>query len=531
MLPEYLLTDKTAQLQKAAEYAEEMASSADQASRAKSEFLANMSHEIRTPMNAILGLTEILEGKVEETEQKGYLNSISASGKTLLRLIDDILDLSKLEAGKFALQYEATNPHTLFREIERIFSLKIEEKGLEFLSDIDPSLPESLILDEIRLRQVLINLVGNAVKFTKKGYIRLSVRLQFPDQDRSKIDLIVSVQDTGIGIHGDQQKEIFEAFAQQKGQRAEKFGGTGLGLTISKRLVELMGGKISLETSVGEGSTFFITLKDIAVGSISDISEKESEFEPASIIFEKATVLVVDDVETNLDLLTGFLSDSGFNLLTAKDGYEAVTIAKKHDPDMILMDMKMPKMDGYEATGILKKDETTRSIPIVSLTASALKIDEGRRFNVGCDGYLTKPVSKVELTKEIMRHLPYSIGDASEMKAESGVDKESAEDTLSPESVERLPELTSVLENELTSQWSIIHKRLVVREIREFAVRIKELGEDYSFNPLTSFGDQILTQAKSFDVKKLSATMNRFPVIVNEIGNVLRRENNVTEPS
>jgi signal transduction histidine kinase/CheY-like chemotaxis protein len=402
---EDLLKNKTVQLQKAVEYAEEMASSANQASRAKSEFLANMSHEIRTPMNAILGFTEILGDKVEDTEHKGYLNTISASGKTLLRLIDDILDLSKLEAGKFSLQYTAMNPLRMFREIERIFSLKIEEKGLEFHSDIASSLPESLILDEIRLRQVLINLVGNAVKFTEKGYIQLSVRSKYPDQDRSRLDLVVSVQDTGIGIHADQQKEIFEAFTQQIGQRAEQFGGTGLGLTISKRIVELMGGKISLETSVGEGSTFFVTLNDIAVGSVSDTAGNKSEFEPDSIIFEKATILIVDDVEANLDLLTSFLRDYGFNLLTAKDGSEAVTIAKKYDLDMILMDMKMPKMDGYEATGILKKDETTQSIPIVSLTASALKKDEELLFDAGCDGYLKKPVSKLDLTKEIMRHL------------------------------------------------------------------------------------------------------------------------------
>ena len=530
-ITEKRLKEKTDQLKEVADHANAMATAADQASQAKSEFLANMSHEIRTPMNAILGFSGILGSKVEDTEQKGYLNSISASGKTLLRIIDDILDLSKLEAGKLELQYNATNPHSLFGEIEQIFSLKVEEKGLEFRSDVDASLPESLILDEIRLRQVLINLVGNAVKFTEKGHIRLSVRPKYTEADRSKLDLIVSVQDTGIGIQSDQQKEIFEAFAQQDGQRTAQFGGTGLGLTISRRLVELLGGEISLESKVGEGSTFSITLNDIAVGSVSYTTDKGSELDPESIVFEKATVLVVDDVETNLDLIAGLFLIYDFNLLTAKNGSEAVTLTKQHHPDLILMDMKMPKMDGYEATEIIKKDETTRSIPIVAITASALKDDEERILNIGCDGYLTKPISRQELVKEIMRHLPHTIRGGSEIQPGSGADKDILSESLPPEIIERLPELISILENELMPRWSMIHKRLVVSEIREFAARIKELGTDYSYAPLTRFGDEMLIQAKSFDVKRLSGTMNTFPQFVQEIGNVLRRETNDGEPN
>ena len=530
-ITEKRLKEKTDQFEEAAEHAKEMASVADQASRAKSEFLANMSHEIRTPMNAILGFSEILGSKVEDIEQKGYLNSISASGKTLLRIIDDILDLSKLEAGRLELQYSAVNPNSVFSEMEKIFSLKIEEKGLKFHSDVDCSLPESLIIDEIRLRQVLINIVGNAVKFTENGHIRLSVRPKYKNQDRSKLDLIVSVKDTGIGIQGDQQKEIFEAFTQQDGQSAAKFGGTGLGLTISRRLVELMGGEISLESKVGEGSTFSITLNNIAVGSVSDTADDKSEFDLDSIIFEQATVLIVDDIETNIDLIADFFQIYNFNLLTAKNGSEAVTITKQHHPDLILMDMKMPKMDGYDATEILKKDETTRSISIVAITASALKDDEERILNIGCDGYLTKPISKQELVKEIMRHLPYAVRDGSEIQPGSGVDKDSLLESLLPEIIARLPELISVLEDELMPRWSMIHRRLVVREIREFAARIKELGTDYSHAPLTRFGDEILIQAKSFDVKRLSETMNTFPKFVQEIGNILRSESNDSEPN
>jgi len=524
------LQEKTYQLTEAAEHAKVMALAAKQASQAKSEFLANMSHEIRTPMNAILGFTEIMERKVEDTEQKGYLHSISASGKTLLRIIDDILDLSKLEAGRIELHYSATNPYTLFSEIEKIFSLKVEEKGLEFRSDVDASLPDSLILDEIRLRQILINLVGNAVKFTEKGYIRLSVRQKYSDRGRSKLDLIVSVQDTGIGIPEDQQKEIFKAFTQQDGRHTAKFGGTGLGLSISKRLAALMGGEISLESTVGGGSVFFITLNDIAVGSVSDAIDRNFRLDLDTVVFEKATVLVVDDVETNIFLMTSFFQIFDFNLLTARNGSDAVSLAKQHLPDLILMDMKMPVMDGYEAVEILKNNETTRSIPIIAVTASALKTAEERVQDAGCDGYLTKPISRQKLVEEIIRHLPYSTRNVSKIQAESGAGRGALSDTLLPETIGRLPELISIVEDELMPQWSKIHKRLIVREIREFADRIRALGQDYSLGLLTGFGEEVLIQAKSFDAEKLSGMMNTFPEMVRKIGDVMRKEGNDSEP-
>ncbi|MCP4216526.1 MAG: PAS domain S-box protein, partial [bacterium] len=213
---------------------------AESANRTKSEFLANMSHEIRTPMNAILGFTELMEEKVQDKELKHYLNAISSSGKTLLTLINDILDLSKIEAGKLELQYGAINPRALFTEIEHIFSQRIKERGLEFRMEIDDSVPGELLLDEVRLRQILFNLVGNAVKFTERGFIKLSLQLgkKRNKQDaRDSLDIVITVQDTGIGIPEDEEELIFNAFKQQKEQSTGKYGGTGLGLSITRRLV------------------------------------------------------------------------------------------------------------------------------------------------------------------------------------------------------------------------------------------------------------------------------------------------------
>jgi PAS domain S-box-containing protein len=238
---------------------------AEAAAKVKSEFLANMSHEIRTPLNAILGFTELLQRKITDEQHRAFLSTIASSGNSLLRLINDILDLSKIEAGKLELHYEAVNLHAVFNEIKQIFYWQVRDKGLEFHLDSDPDLPESLLLDEIRLRQILLNLVGNAVKFTERGYIRLSVHTKYTKEDHSWLDLIFSVQDTGIGIPEEQRERIFDAFKQRTGQDAAKYGGTGLGLAITKRLVEMMGGEISVESASGRGCTFFIRLKDVAV--------------------------------------------------------------------------------------------------------------------------------------------------------------------------------------------------------------------------------------------------------------------------
>jgi signal transduction histidine kinase len=242
---------------------------AEAADKAKSQFLANMSHEIRTPLNAILGFAEILETEITNEKHKRYLGAISTSSETLLGLINDILDLSKIEAGKMELQREAVNLRSLLNRVKHIFYNKAKEKGLQFLLEVDPGLPETLLIDALRLRQVLFNLVGNALKFTGQGFIKLAVhRGGGSEQDlieTGKVDIVFIVQDAGIGIPKEQQQSIFDAFKQQKGQSTAEFGGTGLGLTICRRLVEMMDGEISVQSEEGRGSTFQVTLKNVTV--------------------------------------------------------------------------------------------------------------------------------------------------------------------------------------------------------------------------------------------------------------------------
>jgi len=266
---------------------------AEAANRAKSEFLANMSHEIRTPLNAIIGFSELLSSLITEKKHKSYLSSIQIAGKTLLTLINDILDLSKIEAERLSIQSEPINPILILTELEQIFAVKIAEKRLEFIVDIDKDLPPTLVLDQTRLRQVLFNLLGNAIKFTEQGYIKLSAhKKRSQENDSRKVDLIIAVADTGIGIPEDQQDIIFESFQQQDGQSTRKYGGTGLGLAITKRLVEMMNGQISVRSQEDQGSEFEITLRDVEVPTTESARDDCIDFNKS----QKASP-IIDNVE------------------------------------------------------------------------------------------------------------------------------------------------------------------------------------------------------------------------------------------
>ncbi|MBU3915705.1 PAS domain S-box protein, partial [bacterium] len=292
---------------------------AERANRAKSEFLANMSHEIRTPLNAVIGFSELLSIQVHDQKQKTYLSSIQTSGRNLLTLINDILDLSKIEAGQMETHRSPVNIKVLIGGIEQIFSLKVATKGLTFLVEIDDSIKESLLIDETRLRQVLVNLVGNAVKFTDTGYIKLSAATTAGRETNAQVDLEIAVEDTGIGIPKEEQERVFESFEQQSGQSTAIYGGTGLGLSITKRLVELMNGHIALTSAKGHGSTFKIKFFNVPIASKDVFPVEKEVYTIDSIRFEKAKVLVVDDIESNRILLSELLTQLNFEVTSAQN--------------------------------------------------------------------------------------------------------------------------------------------------------------------------------------------------------------------
>jgi signal transduction histidine kinase/CheY-like chemotaxis protein len=482
------------------------------ADSAKSEFLANMSHEIRTPMNAIIGFSEILKEQLIEPRYLEYIDIIITSGKTLLGLINDILDLSKIEAGKLEFQYRPVDPNSLFGDIAKIFAVKIKNKGLRLITDIDDKLPASLLLDEVRMRQILFNLVGNAVKFTDEGYIELKVKGVF-HSDRSKVDLIFSVKDTGIGISGEDKKMVFDAFKQSKGQSTKKYGGTGLGLAITKKLVELMNGEITIDSIVGKGSIFKIIIKEVSVATVeADIEERKPEYENISFFNQK--VLVVDDIQSNRLLLSEMLSIYGLNVLDAQNGKEAINIAQSGNPDIILMDLRMPVMDGYEAIKILKGDSKLKNIPIIVLTASVMKSSEDDIKKMNCDGYIRKPIGRPELLAELKKYLKFKIIPKEGKIPGTTQVEEGAE---GKPGIKKLPELINILESEISTRYIKLKKEFIINDIEDFAGEVGELGAQYGSDILSDWGSKLSLQASNFDLENLTATFNDFENILNKI--------------
>ncbi len=377
---------------------------AEAANRAKSEFLANMSHEIRTPMNSILGFSEVMLNTCSDSKQKYYLNIILHSGKTLLSIINDILDLSKIEAGRMDISLEPTDLRIILSEIKQLFKQSIIKKELDFIVEFDESFPQSIQIDEVRLRQILLNLIGNSIKFTHKGFVKICVNVLNNNND--EIDFKIEVIDSGIGISKEFQNQIFDSFSQQSGQDSRKYGGTGLGLSITKRLCELMNGEIELVSSPDSGSIFTLTFKNISHSFDIVSSEDVVLWADNNINFQGSKVLIVDDVAYNRSLILTYLESYNLKLYVAENGEIAIDMAKEYLPDLILMDIRMPGMNGYEATTIIKQSRLTSAIPIVALTASTMK-SEIEKLNQVFDGFLRKPITQNTLLKEIVKYLPY----------------------------------------------------------------------------------------------------------------------------
>ena len=486
---------------------------ADAANQAKSVFLASMSHEIRTPMNAILGFTTILDGIVKEPVLRRHISSIQTAGKSLLSLINDILDLSKVEAGKLELEVAPTDSHALFREMDTIFAPRVSEKGIGLQVEVDPGIPPMLVLDESRLRQVLVNLIGNAVKFTDAGHVKLGATCTAAGN--GTVDLELFVEDTGIGIPEDQRDRIFGAFEQQEGQSNAQYGGTGLGLAITRRLVGVMGGEISVTSKVGQGSTFRVLLPGVEVAEALPVAERDG-VDVDAVVFEPATILITDDVAVNRELVMGYLDGYGFSFVEAENGQEAIERVREEAPGLVLMDIKMPVLDGYTASKRIKEDGSLRSVPIVALTASVMRESEDEIRQL-CDGFLRKPLGRRELIETLARLLPHTVTEPMEVDAPTSEATGPSDDAeLDASVLERLPELAQALTSR-RSRWEEICAALPIDEVEEFAAAMRQLGEEYGYPPLVSWGARLSAQAGSFDVEGMEATLKGYPELSGQI--------------
>jgi PAS domain S-box-containing protein len=507
--------------------------SAEAASRSKSEFLANMSHEIRTPMNAILGFSELLEGKIKDKKQKEYLASIRSSGRMLLSLINDILDLSKIEAGKLEMQSTVVDPREILDEIRSAFHEKVNKKGLDFQVEIGHGVPQLLLLDEVRFRQILLNLVGNAVKFTDKGFVRVAIKVRMRKKRRNTPDIVITVRDTGIGIPREEREVIFEAFRQQKARHTGKSEGTGLGLTITRHLVDLLGGTISLKSTVGKGSIFEVILKNVELAAAD--ADKKTMLKPAleSIAFQRAAVLIADDIQSNRELIKEFIQFPGLTILEAENGREAVDMARRHRPALVFMDMRMPVMDGFEAIRIMKSDKRLSSIPVVVITASAMKSQEQAVREIGCQGYLSKPVTRGKILAELKRFLSITSNrEDSSKKKDLSKQKKKKKTKATPalaDNALRLPQLLVQLDGRLSDRWNEVKRTFIIDDIEEFADTVKALGEEHHADAFSRWGERLRDQAGRLDIEEMQETLSEFPGLIDSIDGILQQRRDVED--
>ncbi len=380
---------------------------AESARKTQEQFLANMSHEIRTPMNGVIGMTQLLAGTGLNKDQQEYVATINESANNLMVIINDILDLTKIVAGKITLAKTNYVLRDLVSNCIKINQFRADEKRIKLTSNIDEKIPAVLTGDPVRLNQVLINLVGNAIKFTEEGVVNVNVKLL--EENELAVKLEFAISDTGIGIAEDKVESVFERFIQVCGESTRKYGGTGLGLTITKQLIELQGGTIHVKSAVGKGSVFTFQL------TIKKGKSEKREVQPTpteqSYLLTGVTVLLAEDNVINQKVAAKILSKIGALVDVAKHGREAIELLKIKQYDIILMDIQMPEMDGYEATKIIRDQmgAATGSIPIIAMTASALITDREKCIMAGMNDFIAKPFQAKELYEKIAAQLPVGV--------------------------------------------------------------------------------------------------------------------------
>jgi signal transduction histidine kinase/CheY-like chemotaxis protein len=491
---------------------------AKEATKAKSDFLSNMSHEIRTPMNSILGFTEILTQEIQNHTHQNYLKSIKTASKTLLGIINDILDLSKIEAGKLNLSYSAINLNRVIEECEAIFSEKLQQKGLYMKFELDSSLPSYVLIDELRFRQILLNLISNAIKFTHEGGITITSRVDFTEPTHSTFNLILSVKDTGIGIQKEYLSKIFDYFEQVNDEtQFSASNGSGLGLAICTKIINLMNGSIGVESEVGKGSTFYITFNELHVSSAKTISQEEQLCQE-NFKFENAVILIVDDIADNRKLIALFFANTAIEIIQASNGVEALEVLQqRHDINLVLLDIKMPLMNGYETIDAIK-NKLKLTMPVVALTASVMGEDSQKIQEYQFDGYLRKPVSQVELFKEVSKFLPHTlINHETKNTPQNWFEQIQLNHNMLQNTQKTQKELDALLQ-----ECQSIKNRGDFSLIEAFVKILYDFAQEYEHEQLKNFCTTLTKEIESFEISSVQILMNEFEKIAQHLSKEIR---------
>ncbi len=482
---------------------------AERESREKSTFLANMSHEIRTPMNAILGFSELLFGELTESKQRGYVQSIRTSAMSLLQLINDLLDMSKVEAGMVKLRPEPTDPREICDFIKVVFSGPAARRNIKLECHVADDLPRALLLDRVRLRQILVNLVSNAVKFTDHGSVILTVGWEKQGESTSRITLILEVQDTGVGIPKDRIEAIFKPFVQAGTHQEKERGGSGLGLSIVQNLVHLMGGTVTVASVVGQGSAFHLRFPGVPVSVRLPAAEPtEPDAAPDFNELKPSKILVVDDNETNCRLLGGMFEGSHHQIEFGRDGRDAVYKCRTFRPNLVLLDIRMPEMNGYEAVAEIRKVPGMDLLPVIAVTASSLA-DEENALQEKFNAHLRKPFTRHQLFGELSQFLP---------KVAKTEPLEPSPAPAGGSSPAWRPLVTQLRGIE-AGEWPGLRDSLAINESRDFARKLEKLARDANCAPLQIYADAMTHYAETYAVDDLEKHLYEFPALIDRIEN------------
>ena len=478
---------------------------AEDANKMKSEFLANMSHEIRTPLNSIVGFSNILKERlIGHNIYTEYLDNIMLSSEMLLNLINDILDLSKVEAGKTVINYHPVNLKNIVSEIETVFQMKALEKGVSLNFNLSDNIPENLITDERYLRQILFNLIGNALKFTHKGSVDVQINIIQKVGMDHKVDLKFSIKDTGIGIQENELASVFEPFIQASKKDRNRYGGTGLGLSITRRLVELLGGTISVKSEIDKGSVFTFSLPNVEISSSpgSGIENTENHY-PSGIKFKNPVLLLTEDMLSNRQVIKGYLETLNITIIEAVNGEECLRAIKIQRPDLILMDMQMPVMDGYTAINIIKSDDSLKNIPLIALSASGMK-DQKDKMRMIADDFLIKPIYKDELIVRLMKYLPYEESTIQEKKQNIVLKNDP---TKGKRTNNLLPYIKAEMIHLFIPSISKQLNTLNIDEIIGLVEKIVEYNKELKNKKISEYCKLLAVNIQSFNIAKINTTL------------------------